>query len=204
MNEHSQAESEHNITFLNRLDHLRGKTGATWAEIGKMIGLSRTMLHHLRKGEHEPSQRTLARLQQAEIDAGLRESSVGRPGILRLIESNALTDLNIVPSDHDAGVVQVSVEFRRGSTPAGFEGTVPVKAPSAAIAANLLVDLLRDEDIENYLKQCLSPKDASEDFLNRLEPASFLRLLHAALEMSLGTNWRERVRILLQRSKPVS
>src|SRR5260370_13329587 len=100
MSEHCQAESEQNLTFLNRLACLRGKTGATWAEIGKMIGLSRTMLHNLRKGEHEPSQRTLGRLEQAEIDAGLRQYSSRPSGILRLIESHALTYPNIQPPAH--------------------------------------------------------------------------------------------------------
>jgi hypothetical protein len=201
MSEHSQGENEQKLTFLNRLDRLRGKTRATWADIGKMMGLSRTMLHHLRKGEHEPSQRTLALLERAEIDAGLREAdaglreaSSGRRGIQRLIESNAFADLNIQPRDHDAGMVQVKVEFRRGSTPAGFEGTVPVKALPAGMAANLLVDLLHDQDVEEYLRQCLPPPYASEDFLNRLEPTSFLRLLHATLEMSLGKNWKDRLR----------
>src|SRR6266481_4936794 len=109
MMEQIQQESEHKFTLLTRLERLRLKTGATWAAVGEMIGLSRTMLHHLRRGENEPSQKTLARLEQAEIKAGLREPPGEGLGILHLLQTTPLGDVKIEPSDHDAGVVQVKV-----------------------------------------------------------------------------------------------
>jgi transcriptional regulator with XRE-family HTH domain len=194
MSEHNQSKNEQNGTFLSRVEALRLKTGATWGAIGKMIGLSRTMFHNLRRGEHDPSQRTLARLEQTEVKVGLRKPPATRAGILGLLESIPTSDFKIEPSDHDDGIVQVRVEFRRGSTPVGLDCVVPVKAPNAAVAAQLLSDLLRDEDADHYLKHCLPPMYVSDNFLNRLEPASFLRLVQAAVEMSLGANWRERVK----------
>jgi len=193
MNEHSQQLSEHQLTFLNRLEKLHLKTGATWAAVAEMIGLSRTMLHHLRTGDNKPSQRTLARLEEVEIKAGIREAPLDDAGILRLLETTPLEGVRIQPADHDAGVVHVKVQFRRGSTLPGFHGSVAVKAPKAHVAAKLLSDLLRNQKIENFLRQCVPPDYASDEFLNRLEPTSFLQLVQAALEMSLGTNWRERV-----------
>jgi hypothetical protein len=69
------------------------------------------------------------------------------------------------------------------------DGALPDSA-GIETSPKLLADLVHNEDAENYLCQCLPPRFAYEDFLNRLEPASFLRLLGAALEMSLGANWR--------------
>jgi transcriptional regulator with XRE-family HTH domain len=202
MTKHSQHKSEHDLTFLNRVELLRSKSGATWAEVGKMVGLSRTMLHHLRRGQHKPSQRTLARLEQAEMRSGLREAPAARKGIRGLLESLPVSGLRIEASDHDAGIVQVSVEFRRGSAPEGFGGLVPVKAPGAKDAAELFAGLLRDESVEVFLRKCLPTEYASEEFLNKLEPQSFLRLLHAALEMSLGVTWREKLASLPAQTSP--
>jgi hypothetical protein len=95
-------------------------------------------------------------------------------------------------------VVDVPVEFRSGSAPKDFKGTVPVRAPDASLAAKLLAGLLLDEDPEAYLQHCLPPQFASREFLNKLDPVSFLRLLDAALEMTLGAKWREKLPGLAQ------
>ncbi len=192
--------SEHNNTILNRIERLRVQTGGTWAEVGQMLGISRTTLHLIRKGAEEPNERTLLLLEQAEINAGLRKPPGDKKGILRLLEVVPANRIQIEHSDHDARVVEVEVEFRRGSTPEGLTNKIPVKAPDASIAANLLVDLLTEEDYEGFVRNCLPPQYASKDFLNKLEPASFLRLLDAAVTMSLGANWRERVRAIAEES----
>jgi len=181
------------MTFLNRLEQIRLKTGMNWSEVAGALGVSRTQLHLIRKGEYEPSQRVLLRLEQAEVNAGLRKPPGDKQGILKLLESIPISRPSIGESEHDAGVVEVRVEYRRGSAPKDLPERVPVKAPDASLAARLLVDLLLEEDTEAYLQHCLPPQFASKEFLNKLEPASFLRLLDAALEMSLGAKWRERL-----------
>jgi DNA-binding XRE family transcriptional regulator len=181
------------MTFLARVEQIRAKTGMTWAQVAGVVGVSRTHLHLIRKGEYEPSQKVLLRLEQAEVNAGLRKPPGEKRAILRLLESTPISRQAIGEKEHDAGMVEVPVEFRRGSVPKDFEGRVPVKAPDASVAAKLLAGLLLDEDSEAYLQQCLPPQFASKEFLNKLEPASFLRLLDAALEMTLGAKWRERL-----------
>ena len=200
MSEHFQAKSEQKSAFLNRIEYLRSAANMTWAEVAAALGISRTQLHLLRKGESELNQRVLLRLEQAEVTAGLRKASRDKQGILRLLESSPFTRQEITESDHDAGLVEVPVEYRRGSPPAGMPEKVPVKAPDTSIAANLLVDLLLDEDFESYLGHCLPPQFTSKEFLNRLTPASFLQVLDAAMEMSLGANWRARFSTLSQKA----
>lgn len=184
------------MTFLNRLEQIRLRTGMTWSEVAGALGVSRTQLHLIRKGEYEPGQRVLLRLEQAEVNAGLRRPPGDKKGILRLLESIPISRQAIGEAEHDAGVVDVPVDYRRGSVPKDLPDKVPVKAPDASVAAKLLVDLLLEEDSEAYLQHCLPPQFASKEFLNKLEPASFLRLLDAALEMSLGAKWRERLPVL--------
>jgi len=202
--EHCNRFCELCMTFLNRLEQIRLKTGMTWSEVAGALGVSRTQLHLIRKGEYEPSQRVLLRLEQTEVNAGLRKPPGDKQGILRLLESVHFGRQDIGESEHDAGVVEVPVEYRRGSVPKNLSDRVSVKAPDASVAAKLLVDLLLEEDIEAYLQYCLPPQFASKEFLNKLEPTSFLRLLDAALEMSLGADWRSRFRALAQQVGAVS
>lgn len=181
------------MTFVDRIEQLRLKTGMNWSEIAGAIDVSRTQLHLIRKGEYEPSQKVLLRLEQEEVSAGLRKPLGEKRAILRLLETIPISRQAIGEKEHDAGMVEVPVEFRRGSVPKDFVGKVTVKAPDASVAAKLLAGLLLDEDSEAYLQHCLPPQYASKEFLNRLEPASFLRLLDAALEMTLGAKWRARL-----------
>jgi DNA-binding XRE family transcriptional regulator len=199
MNEHSQAVSEHFVTFLNRIEQIRVKTDMTWSQVAGALGVSRTQLHLIRKRQYEPNQRLLSRLEQLEFSAGLRKPPGDKEGILKLLESIPLSRQRISESEHDAGVVEIAVEYRRGSVPKDLPEKVPVRAPDASVAAKLFVDLLREEDSEAYLQHCLPPQFASKEFLNKLEPASFLRLLEAALEMSLGAKWRERLPALMDK-----
>src|SRR6266404_1508950 len=77
-------------------------------------------------GQRYPSQRTLLRLEQLEVNAGLRKPPGDKQGILRLLESIPISRQSIGESEHDAGVVEVPVEYRRGSTPKNLPEKVSV------------------------------------------------------------------------------
>src|SRR5262245_42584389 len=146
------------MSFLNEIEQFRLKTGMTWSEVAGALDISRTQLHLIRKGEYKPSQKAIFRLEQAEINAGLRKSTGNKKEILRLLEAIPVRSQRIGESDHDAGIVEVQVDYRRGSVPKGLPEKVPVKAPDASVAAKLLADLLLDEDSEAYLQHCLPPQ----------------------------------------------
>ena len=156
-----------------------------------MIGLSRTMLHLIRKGSNPPSRKTLFRLEQAEIEAGLRKPVLEKKSVLELLKSKPTSGIEISPADHDAGEVLIDVEYRRGSPPEACPASIHVKAPDASIAVQLLVDVMLEEDFEGFLIHCLPADYAKREFLNKLKPVSFLKLLEAALGMSVGSGWRE-------------
>ena len=180
-----------NSLFLTRIEHLQAHHRITWGQLADMIGLSRTMLHLIRKGSNPPSRKTLFRLEQAEIEAGLRKAVLEKNSVLKLLKSKPTSGIEISPADHDAGEVLIDVEYRRGSPPDGCPARIPVKAPDASIAAQLLVGVMLDEDFEGFLIHCLPADYAKQEFLNKLKPVSFLKLIEAALGMSLGSRWRE-------------
>jgi len=169
------------MTFLNRLEQIRLKTGITWSEVAAALGVSRTQLHLIRKGEYEPSQRVLLRLEQAELNAGLRKPPGEKQGILRLLESVPSSHQSIGVSEHDAGWSRFRLntvwigpqEFTREGTRQGTKCFGRRK---------LLVDLLWRRTPKPISTLSCHSSSLRKSFWNKLEPTSFLRLLDAALE----------------------
>lgn len=59
----------------DRLENYRIKTGKTWQQVGADIGLGKSMLMMVKTGRRDMSPKALYRLEQAEIEAGIK-----RPG----------------------------------------------------------------------------------------------------------------------------
>ena len=61
-----------------RLDRLRKAKGLPWRDLAEFLGISRTWLHHVKKGEHDLGVKAMYRLLQAEREAGIdtREEGV--------------------------------------------------------------------------------------------------------------------------------
>ncbi len=68
-----------------RLEKYRVKTGKTWPEVADDIGLGKSMLMMVKTGKRSLSSKALYRLEQAEIDAGIRAPPAEPP--LRVAES---------------------------------------------------------------------------------------------------------------------
>jgi len=59
------------VNTIQRLETFRLKKGWSWDQLGEALGLKRTMLHYVRSGERELSDKALYRLSQAEWAAGI-------------------------------------------------------------------------------------------------------------------------------------
>jgi transcriptional regulator with XRE-family HTH domain len=77
-----QAKSIKKYTIQERLQNLRLKEQLTWEQLAESLGLTAAMLHHVRRGIRNLSEKARYRLERAEIDAGLRPpTSQGFPAI---------------------------------------------------------------------------------------------------------------------------
>ena len=56
----------------DRLENYRIKTGKTWQQVGADIGLGKSMLMMVKTGRRDMSPKALYRLEQAEIEAGIK------------------------------------------------------------------------------------------------------------------------------------
>ena len=66
-----QAKTEHDLKFDDRLERIRLNKRISKGELAAQLGVSRTMLHYIKKGIHPPSAEVLERLEAEEHAAGL-------------------------------------------------------------------------------------------------------------------------------------
>jgi transcriptional regulator with XRE-family HTH domain len=70
-----QAKSINKYTIPERLQNLRLKEQLTWEQLAESLGLTAAMIHHVKRGIRNLSEKAQYRLEQAEIVAGLRTST---------------------------------------------------------------------------------------------------------------------------------
>ena|ERR1041384_39210 len=70
-----QDESVWNVDVEARLEKLRQSRGLAWKELAKFLGVTYTMLYFVRSGKRQLGIKSLHRLRQAEIEAGLRPAA---------------------------------------------------------------------------------------------------------------------------------
>ena len=82
--------AEQHDEFMRRFDRLRLFKGWTIERAANELGMSRTMIHWIKKARYEVTQKNLAKLAKAEVGAGLVEeaasvrSTKAKPGELKV------------------------------------------------------------------------------------------------------------------------
>jgi transcriptional regulator with XRE-family HTH domain len=192
---------EQNQEFIRRFDRLRLFKNWTIAEAAKALGLSRTMIHWIKKGRYEVTQKNWMKLHKAEVEAGFAESSESASamkehasGIKTAVDSAAEhAKIRISPEDIDRGVVELPLIYRRGEPPTGFPARLKVRTPNANVAAKIVTAVRLDDDFTPLFKACLEEKYTEPKFLDLLSPFTYESLREACLTMTLGRNWKKLV-----------
>jgi hypothetical protein len=184
--------SPENTAFFLRVEKLKLTKDWSWEETAKRLQTTRMRLHLIRNGRSGVSKRNLHRLEQLEIQEGLKP-----PGARQLIESLVSSfeeaKVEITASDIDRGYVEVPVEYARGEPPKGFENTIRLARPDFKSAGKLIAELMVSEDYEAVVLSCIQPlKFATPEFLNLLTPFSYRALTEASMALVFGVNWREK------------
>ena len=193
--------TEQNQEFIRRFDRLRLFKTWTIAETAKSLGLSRTMIHWLKKGRYEVTDKNWMKLQKAEAEAGFAEPSESGSqikehagGIKTAVTSAAEhTKIRINPEDIDRGVVEFPLIYRRGEPPSGFPARLNVRTPNVNAAAKIVAAIKLDENFTPLFKACLEERYTEPKFLDLLSPFTYESLREVCLTMTLGRNWKKLV-----------
>jgi transcriptional regulator with XRE-family HTH domain len=193
--------TEQNQEFIRRFDRLRLFKSWTIAEAAKTLGLSRTMIHWLKKGRYKVTEKNWMKLQKVEVEAGFAgPSDPGSPIKEHAIEIKTAmisaaehAKIRISPEDIDRGVVELPLIYRRGEPPASFPARLKIRTPNVNAAAKIVAAIRLDEDFTPLFKACLEAKYTEPKFLDLLSPFTYESLREVCLTMTLGRNWKKLV-----------
>jgi hypothetical protein len=147
--------------------------------------------------------KVLHRLLEAEYDAGIRNRPVQKgQGVLQFLMAHPpLKTASATATEFSSGNSAVRLQYL-GTPPPDAKSEIELRAPrNVNAAANLMVRVLLDEGLETLVLECLSSEYASAEFLNHLEPATFLELVEVAAGLTFGAKWRDRFGEQLKRAE---
>jgi hypothetical protein len=185
-----------------RLDRLRSATGKTWDALANDLGVKRAMVFHVLSGRRGFSDKTLDRLVECEVAAGVRSQASalierglrGSELVTALLEHDTDTDSQVSVHDIDTGSKRIRLEYRRGAPPQGFPAHVTVKAATNSTVWRMLGERGTRENPSNFLAACLPELQDQPDVIERLTPSCYALLLDTALDLTFGLNWRAKLR----------
>lgn len=184
-----------------RLKRLHAATGQTWDALATALGIKRAMIFHAVAGRRGFSEKTLQRLAEYEVRAGLRsQASVliaqglsGTELIDALLNADEPVRSGVTVEDIDAGTKDVALEYRRGSPPSGFPTRVRVTAAKNATIWQILGENSTRQNPANFLIACLPELRDRPEVLERLTPHCYAQILDTALDLTFGLNWRSQI-----------
>lgn len=186
-------------TLAQRLERLRAVTGKTWDALAADLGLKRAMVFHVLAGRRGFSDKTLQRLLECEVAAGVRsqasalieQSLRGADFVAALLhEEEGGGQSGVTIQDIDAGFKEVTLEYRRGSPPRHYPTRLTVRAPRNAAVWRFIAGKGAGEDLSGFLAACLTDLKGKPDLLDRITPSCYVRILDTALDLTCGLNWR--------------
>lgn len=189
MQEKNKADED----IVQRIYDIKIKTVKSWNEVADVLGISRAMLHLIRQHKYPLNEQASRRLVEAEIQAGIRKPEPrGGKGVLKFLRLRPPNQrLGLTADQVDSGIARVPIAYKRGSPPEDCpQHAVELRTPPTSTTASLVVNLLLDDNMEDFVRHFLEPGMASGDYLNRLRPDSFIDIAEACLILSFGPGWR--------------
>lgn len=184
-----------------RLERLRAATGKTWDALAASLGVKRAMLFHVVAGRRGFSEKTLQRLLECEVAAGVRsEASAlmeqglrGTDLMAALLHGEGEGQSEVTIEDIDAGSTEVDLEYRRGTPPVGYPTRLKVNAAGNAAVWKVIGERGASEDPSRLLAACVPELADKPDLLDRLTPSCYARILNTALDLTFGLSWRSKL-----------
>lgn len=185
-----------------RLENLRNATGKTWDAVAADLGLKPAMIFHVLSGRRGFSEKTLQRLLECEVGAGVRSKASalieqglrGTDLVSVLLQGEGVGRSEVTIKDIDAGAKEIRLDYRRGSPPSGYPTRLKVKAASNADVWRAIGEKGVSENPSKLLANCLEDLKDKPDLLDRLAPACYARILDTALDLTFGLHWRAKLR----------
>ena len=190
-----QQNSESNVIF-DRLDALRVRRGTTWDVIAEELGISKSMIFHVKRGSRNLGKKALYRLEElerreeADSDTSQGEASKAECARQQVITKLEASRCRVTPKDIKRGYVDVELEYLAGR--AGSPKAVRLSRPDVRETSRLLKEIADSRgDLGAVLLASLEKDFANDSFLNRLTPFCYQALEDAAARLAFGLDWMD-------------
>ncbi len=189
------------VSVKLRLERLRSATGKTWDAVAADLGIKRAMLFHVLSGRRSFSDKSLQRLRDQEVAAGLKSQAhaliekkyEGADLVSALLQTASGGSSGVTVACIDAGKKEVLLEYRRGTPPPGYPTKVTVKAPQNTDIWRMIGQKSVTEDASKFLVASVSGLEMQPDLLEIITPTCYILILETALDLTFGLNWRSRL-----------
>ena len=179
--------------LFGRLDRLRRVQELTWAAVGEKLGVSVPMLMLVKSGRRNLSQKVLARLEWAEVEAGLKPQSKASEEARAVGKRKRSQAQPVTESDIEKGYVDFRPEYQRGTNKPSAPETIRLIRPGSDGRARLGIVIAKSFDSEVVLLACLPDELRNQAFLESLTLSARNGLHNAAMALVFGTEWRTTV-----------
>ena len=186
-------KSSDNQDFYARLEKLKLHQGWTWEDVGREVGLSKTLIHFIKSGKYKVTAKSWHLLEKAEAAAGLSPSPKSKAIIEAIRSGMEEAGVKVKASDVDRGQITVPLSYLRGKPTKGQRRDVLLTRPASKQIPRLVANILAEESYQTVLLACLPPDLAHEAFLSKLTPFCLTALEEAALALVFGLEWRKKV-----------
>lgn len=187
--------------LFQRLERLRSMQELTWNQVGQKLGVSVPMLMLVKTGRRNLSERVLARLQWAEVEAGLRAPSSVSEAAQAVGKRREASGRLVTEGDIQNGYVDFKPEYQPAATKSASDQVIRLNRPDPDGRERLGMAVAKSFDSEIVVFACLPDEYRREDFLEKLTPSSRGRLHDSAMALVFGTEWRAAIARLAVESR---
>lgn len=184
----AQQKNRGSDSVVSRLRRYQVSSGLPWHEIAARLGLSRSMIMQVLRGDRQLSAKALFRLEKAEREGAETKSAAERI-VEGLIGERDLVTKIIGTGETRNSNVDIAVEYATARPSRTFPTTITLSLPAGKDCQKLKSLFAETLDTNLIALACLPNQLRSEGFLAQLTAESRSRIITASLGLVIP-DWR--------------
>jgi transcriptional regulator with XRE-family HTH domain len=186
-------------TMPERIESLIERTGCSYYEIAKAMGVARSTVHDVRKGLRPATKKFMAKFTLAEARMGAAKSEAG---ILTPMDETVLLFALDAPIS-SANILSAPNTLEVKTEPTVTEPdpkpiTINLNKPDRDRGLALVIRALTRNECNALVIGCLEEQYATQTFVEKLDQPSYLMTIKCCVRLILGLDWEKNLRWLAE------
>ena len=186
-------------SMQERIEALIARSGLSYYDLAKTMGVTRSTVHDIRHGKREASKKFIAKFDLAEkrIDAARHGDGI----LTRKGEALLVYAITAPPSagetDSPTDTIHVTVS-PTDTEPNPEPIELKLTKPPIGIRLAAIIRALTHEKCDDLLLLCLDKDHNTQAFIEKLSPNSFLYAIRKVVQLCLGLDWKKELQMLVE------